>query len=222
MKIEIMIPSLIVVVIIFSILFVVGRSNYLEYTKEKFDIRSNFPYEMQDNFSFKYNWQVRFLALFFALSLCLFAVNAFDMKNASSLSLAIGVMILNAIVTMLLFFISMKNSYLHMALAIGQFGLTFLSYAFVTNYVFFFNALDYPIFLGIVTSVFLVIILLLLINPKLYKWMYLDKVEENGEMVLKRPKVMLLPLYEWIFMVLTILLDLIIVIATLIMLNTAV
>lgn len=221
MKIEIMIPSLIVVIMIFSILYVVGRSNYLEYTKEKFDIRSNFPYEMQDNQHFKYNWQVRFLALFFCLSLSLFAVNAFDMKNASSLSLATAVMILNAIFAMLLFIVPMRNASVHMAIAIGQFGLTFLSYAFVSNYVFFFNIEEYPLFLGIVSSIFLVIILLLLINPKLYRWMYLDKVEENGEIVLKRPKVMLLPLYEWIFMVLTIVLDLLIVIATLILQNPA-
>ena len=202
---------------IFAILLVVGRNNYLEYTKDKFDFRSKFPYEMQDKSYFKYNWQVRFLALFFCLSLALFAVNAFDMRHASSLSLAIGVMILNAIVTMLLFFVSMKNASLHMILAIAQFALTFLSYAFVSNYVYFFNALDYPLFLGIVSSVFVLVILLLLINPKLYRWMYLDKVEENGEIVIKRPKILLLAFYEWIFMLLTIILDLLIVIATLVM-----
>ncbi|MCH5171967.1 MAG: hypothetical protein J1F31_04005 [Erysipelotrichales bacterium] len=220
MKIEIMIPSLIAVVMIFSILCCVGRSNYLEYTKEKFDFRSHFPYEMQDNQHFKYNWQVRFLSLFFALAHSLFAVNAFDMSNASSLSFVIGVMILNAIVMMLVFIVPMRKASLHMALAIIQFGLTFLSYALVSNYVFFFNTQGYPLFLGIASSVIGVGILLSLINPKLYRWMYLDKVEENGEIVLKRPKVMMLALYEWIFMFLTILLDLLVVIATFIMLNS--
>lgn len=214
MKIEVIIPTFLVIVIIFSILLNVGCTNYFEQKKQKFDFRQSFPYEMQDDSRFKYNWHVRFLVLFLALALSMFAVNAFNMDNASSLSFATGVMILNAIAIMLVFFTPMRKANLHMALAIGQFGLTFLSYAFVANYVFFFNVEEYPLHLGIICLVFVILILCLMLNPKLYKWMYLDKEEKDGEILFKRPKVMLLPLYEWIFMALTILLDLLIIIAT--------
>lgn len=217
MKIEIMIPSFLAIVMIFSILINVGRSNYYEQKKEKFDLRQNFPYEMQDDWRFKYNWHVRFLALFLALALAMFGINAFNMTNASSLSFATGVMILNAIAIMLLFFTSMRSAYLHMALAIIHFGLTFLSYAFVANYVFFFNVEEYPTYLGVISAILVIFILALMINPKLYRWMYLEKEEKDGEVLLKRPKVMLLPLYEWAFMMLTIFLDLLITIVTLLM-----
>lgn len=215
MKIEVMIPSFIVTLIIFVALIFIGKANYSEVTKDKFKLLSMFPYEMQNNIKAKYNWPVRVVALCFALAMSLFAINAFSMGFPSVLSAAVAAMIINAIVMMLLFFVDMRRAFLHVALAVLQFCLTFLSYAFVANYVFFVKSNEYPLVLGIICLVILVVIILLMTNPKLFRWMYLEKVEENGEIVLKRPKVMVLPTYEWLFMGLSILLDFLITIVTL-------
>jgi len=217
MKIEYMIPSCLVGLIVFIVLITMGRANYLEATKSKFSLKSMFPFEMQNLTKAKYNWYVRFVALFFALAMALFAINAFDMSFGSILGFATGAMIINAIVMMLLFIVDMRRASLHMAFAICHFILTFLSYAFVANYVFFAKSNQYPIVLGIICIVLAIIIFLLLLNPKLYRWMYLEKVEEDGVQVLKRPKVVVLSLYEWIFMGLSILLNFIITIVTIFM-----
>lgn len=217
MKIEIMIPSVIVAIIIFTILFNIGRSNYYESKKEKFKIKSMFPYEMQNQINAKYNWNVRFMSLFFALAMSLFAINAFDITFASILSVIVGIMILNAIDNMLLFFIDMRRASLHMALAVISFGLTFLSYILLAYYVFFVSSNEYPIVLGIICLIIALIILGLCANPKLYKWMFMNKVEENGKVELKRPEILTLALYEWMFITLAIVFDLIIVLVTILM-----
>ncbi len=217
MKIEIMIPSCLVALIVFVVLFNVGRSNYLEVKKEKFDLKNTFPYEMQSQFNAKYNWHVRFISLFFALAMSLFAVNAFDITFMSILSIITGLMIINAIAIMLLFIIDMRRASLHMAIAVIHFGLTFLSYVLVAYYVFFVKSSDYPLAMGIICLTFALMILLLCINPKLYKWMFMEKVEEEGKVELKRPKVIMLALYEWIFIALAISLNLIITIFTVLM-----
>ena len=179
MRLELMIPSCIVSIIIFTILFNIGRNNYKEFSGENFDIRSMFPYEMQNNSRGKFNWYIRFVALLYALAMALFAINAFDLSFGSSMSAATAAMVINSIVMMLLFFTDMRHAYWHMFLAIIEIVLTFLTYTFVANYVFFSNVNGYPIYLGIVCLVIAVIIFLLILNPKLYHWMYLEKVKNE-------------------------------------------
>lgn len=217
MKIEFMIPSIIVAIVIFIILLNVGRANYYDAKKEKFLMGSMFPYEMQDGLYYKYNWNVRFIALFLALALSLFAINSFELTLQPNLSFLLIVMIVNAVIMMCLFFTTMRNATLHMILSIAHFGLTFITYATMANYVFFYNTVDYPLYLGIICVILVVVMLLLFINPKLYKWMYMERQEENGTSTLKRPKVLLLATYEWIFMILTIVFDLLLTIVTLLM-----
>lgn len=53
--------------------------------------------------------------------------------------------------------------------------------------------------IGIIMGVIGLILLILLFIPQLKKWMYMDKIEENGTTLYVRPKVCSLALVEWIF-----------------------
>jgi len=58
---------------------------------------------------------------------------------------------------------------------------------------------EFNVVIGIIMGVIGFILLVLLFIPQLKKWMYMDKVEENGTTIYIRPKVCSLAIVEWIF-----------------------
>jgi len=58
---------------------------------------------------------------------------------------------------------------------------------------------EFNMVIGIIMGVLGFILLALLFIPQLKKWMYMDKVEENGTTIYIRPKVCSLAIVEWIF-----------------------
>ncbi len=72
--------------------------------------------------------------------------------------------------------------------------------------------IEFTLWISIVIGVISLICLGLLFIPKLKKWMYLEKSEMNGHVTYIRPKVSILALVEWIFIIAEIVIMLLLVI----------
>lgn len=115
-------------------------------------------------------------------------------------------MIFSALLMMSLTFINMNIVKLHLTLDVLMFIMCFLNYGLFTVAILLGNTMYMKAWPGCVSGIIGIMYLISLFNPKLFRWMMLEKIEEkDGMSSVSRPKYFILPIYEWVTMGLNVL-----------------
>lgn len=186
-------------VVSFACTLIFGCMNYKNFYHKNFKFLQTFPYEMGDRPQMKITNYLRFVLALFAVSAAVLQIRLLSSVTILSHYLTMFFGTIAVIGLASLFLIPMQNAKVHT---------TFFSFSYVFNiltYAFFAYLLKVtPIYIKgsevyFWLSISLIVIQIgLLLSPRLYKWYILEEKEENGEKVLKRPKVMYLALLEWL------------------------
>ncbi len=192
--------------ILFFICFCV--TSFISY-KQRFNVKYNplsmFPYELNMDNSFKDNLFGNIFMILCAVSLLgFYAFYGFQFtNNLTKFLMAVGV--LSALVFSSLTFTPLKLLRLHLFFDVTSFVLTFLVYGALfilclNDYQLFTNNLS--LVMVFVVGFFGILYFLLILNPKLSRWAYLDKeVNSDGTYYYKRPKLFPLAYTEWASMI---------------------
>lgn len=209
--------SLVAVFVIFALIIIIGCSNYRIAKRAKFKITSMFPYELQNYWNMPYTTYIRFLAGLFAVSYSLFGLCAFFSCDVAISKILIVTLILSAFMMMIIIYVNMNVVKIHLSLAVVLFVLCLLNYGIMTILLLGGQPFYLPNWLGYITLAISIFYLGSLFNPKLYKWMMLEKKEsEEGMTILSRPKYFVLPIYEWVTIALNLLIIVLITIGYLV------
>ncbi|MCF0116827.1 MAG: hypothetical protein HUJ61_02115 [Bacilli bacterium] len=189
-------------ILLFIALIIVGRLNYKIYYGTAFSFLNLFPFEMNDKPRMKMNILFRLLLSLFAFSFCGPFIFMFGSYQDILIKTIIAFATVLSLSMMSIFMIDMRFYKAHISAAAIFFILS-IAFDFLVGYVYLviviiptYQAFPYIMF----GSSF--IKLLLILNPKLAKWMIIT-VNEKGEA--SRPRICSLVLTEWIFVILNIL-----------------
>lgn len=181
---------------------IVGLINYHQSNRKTFNFLNHFPFEMINNPKMKLSLPLRFIMVIFAAVDAVFAITTFMIGSQLMISTLLAiVLVLNSFFIFTLFVSDMRFYKVHLAIDSIFFILNIIAYALLGYYIIrhpsplFDNALMYISF-GIA-----IILLLMLGVSSLGKWAYLKKETlEDGSTTFSRGKVIVLALYEWIFL----------------------
>lgn len=207
--------SLILILILVA-LIVVGIVNYnSRYSdtpdKESFSFLNQFPYELQDNSTMKYNFAFRMLASLFGAVFASFGIYLFyfrDIYLYKSLAEYISgiIFIVVGIAMYLSFVLTIKNYKVHLINTSILFSFTMINYIIVGIYILTDISHTYSNGLAYMLFVFAILMLLSLIFAPLKRWAYLEKEDKDGTIHYFRKKLSILPFMEWVFIVSNVLL----------------
>ena len=218
------IAAIIILPFSFFLMVFYGLSNHRAIFKERYSVLNMFPYELS------YHNQGRLL-LFYRLFLYVYA--AFSLTPAllliskyfnypsylSYLVLIGGIFAISAVSFLTLHIIQAKFVRLHSLVVTGYFASSVLSAGassiFLIN-LFISDNGSKPAFLalGIVVAVLGFLILAIMVNPRLREWAKMNSQQnEDGSVVIVRPRIFVLALSEWLIIFLNLLVQIIILIA---------
>lgn len=186
--------------------FIVGnmlsRQNFAKRFGEKYSFKNMFPFEYNFEGKFVDNLLGNFAFIISALMLFAFFFT-FDPINKSLFSTIILIAgVVSTVLAFLLMFVPFKFLKIHIALESLFFAVIFI----LTGSTLLLNLSQYNEFqfinnlIGIIVSgIGCIIILVVIFNPKLSLRIEGEEVKnENGEVILKRPKWILLAFTEWV------------------------
>lgn len=218
------IAAIIILPFSFFLFVFYGLSNHHQTFKERYSFLNMFPYELS------YHNQGRLL-LFYRLFLYVYA--AFSLTPAllliskyfnypsflSYLALIGGIFVISAISFLTLHIIQAKFVRLHSLVATSYFASSVLSAGassiFLIN-LYLSNNGTQPVFLflGIVVAILGLFILAIMVNPRLRDWAKMNSQQnEDGTVVIVRPRIFVLALSEWLVIGLNLLVQIIILVA---------
>ncbi|CDC45632.1 unknown [Firmicutes bacterium CAG:449] len=199
------------IIILFAIgVVVLGIVNYnSRYSelpnKDSFSFLNQFPYEMQDNETMKYNLPFKLLTALFGASYAVFGMYLFFFSNAygyrSFHEYILGsIFIILGISIFCNFVISLKNYRQHLFNISLLFALTVINYIYLGFFILLGVRPLYNTALAYVLFVLGASLLASLIFTPLKRWMYLEKEEKDGTVKYYRKRISILPFMEWIFL----------------------
>ena len=173
--------------------------------KEPFSFLNQFPYELQDNPTMKYNFLFRIIAALLGGSYICFGCYLFWFKDMYGLKnihdYILGVlMTVNGIAIFSEFVITLKAYRKHLMFTSLLFSLTVMIYAYLGFYVLIDARKLHPQILAYIVLILAAALLASLIFTPLKRWMYLEKEEEDGRITYHRKRLSILPFMEWIFL----------------------
>lgn len=169
--------------------------------EEKYDLRRYFPFEAVSTLKPPVRmWFILLVGLTAGLMAESYLLAFWD------LSFMLGKVVLvfyvvSVILMFALFTVSLYSYRVHLILSTVFFVTTVIgSFLTLTTALIGYDSLiRFNLPLAAVMALVGLVLLIILFVPKLKYWMYLEKSEENGKTVYVRPKVSILSLYEWIF-----------------------
>lgn len=204
-----------VFVFLFVLTIVIGIVNYnSRYSdtpdKEPFSFLNQFPYELQDNETMKYNLIFRIIVALMAGSYILFGINEFFFVNLHEIKLAhdyiLGIIFIIIGLSMFFSFVlNLKRYNEHLIVSSILFGLTVVLCAYLGFFILIDERELYSPILAYIMFVIAALLLATLIISPLKRWMYLEKEEKDGRVTYHRKHISILPLIEWIFLVVNVL-----------------
>ena len=206
--IKILIGSLFTALVI--ILIILGLVNYnSRYSdvpdKDRFSFLNQFPYELQDNPTMKYNLLFKIIASLVGACYAVFGmylfffVDPYAFKSITEVILGI-IFIVIGLNIFFEFSITLKNYKMHLISSSSLFALTVCNYALFGYYILIEKSNQFPIALSYVLFVVAAGLLASLIFTPLKRWMYLEKEEKDGTVKYYRKRISILPFMEWIFL----------------------
>lgn len=200
---SIMHVSFFVAIFLFIITLIFQLTMYRYKQGRKYSFRNELPFELVQGVDSRFTHYHYVLIFMVTLAQVLFAFNYIDTLVLWYEYLLIGSVTLSAVMFYLLFFIKVFEVKKHLIVVILQ------ALSVVTSLIAFGLLLQFNIrgtqslFFAIVSYVIAFIALLLLFNPKLRQWPIMDKVlQQDGSVLILRPRFFLLALYEWGFIIL--------------------
>lgn len=178
---------------------------YSLFSRSKFHYRftHNYPYELLGQGKMRYPHLAIIVILISGMILSyIFGVAAY--KSTLSIISAVFMAIATILILPLLY-IEVENPKLHVA-----FSYLFFLFTFGGNILFGLSGLiespivlvpPCPLFISIIFLSMAALEFFSLINPKLWKIVFLEKCEEDGKTIYVRPKFSILATYEWLFIV---------------------
>lgn len=203
---------LIALAVIIVILGLVNYSTRYSDTpdKDNFSFLNQFPYELQDNPTMKYNLYFKIVASLFGAAFATFGMYIFFFadpyagKTITEIILGI-IFIILGIILFGEFSITLKNYRLHLITTSSLFAFTVCNFLLYGYYILAEAELLYSSVLAYILFALAAILLASLIFTPLKKWMYLEKEEKDGSIHYYRKRISILPLMEWIFILANIL-----------------
>ena len=176
--------------------------NYYQRFKVKYNPLQMFPYELNYEMKFKENLIGNLFLIGSALGLVSFYTYFGFISNDGFIKLVMIAGLASSLLFSFIVFTPIKYIKLHLSVDVLSFILTFMVFAST----FVLALLDYQHFetdislvIIFISGFFGVIYFFFLLNPKLSKWMYLDKeVNSDGSSYFKRPKFFPLAYTEWL------------------------
>ena len=163
--------------------------------KEKFNFLVDFPFEMKSK-SNRLTLLFRITLAFFCGISSIDSLVLFYLSSSYLIEKTLSLLIIfNSFLLVSLFIIDTRNYKAHLASSILFMIFNFLSYGLLAYLTFRSNFVFYPMWLGIVSLIIAVIILLIAFLPSLKNWYVLKKDEEGN---LSRGKIFPLAFIEWI------------------------
>lgn len=166
----------------------------------KFSFRNELPFELVQGVDVRYSLLQNILLFLITIAEVVFAFNYFPSLVRWYEYLLVAGFVLSAIMVYLLHFVrvfEIKRHIIVMLLqALGVFT-TFLALGIYMQ----FNIYDHQnLAFAIVLYVLAFAMIALLLNPKLRNWPIMDKREQqDGTVLILRPKTFLLAIYEWLY-----------------------
>lgn len=203
------IAAIVILSLSFLGMFIFGLSNYQETFKTKFSVLNMFPYEL----SFHNQGQTLifyrfFLYLYVAFSLTpslLMVSKFFQFPGYMSYLIMISIVfVINAVVLLTMHIIQAKFVRLHTLIATTYLALSILGAGAVSIVLFNLyisnNQIDVNyLVLGVLEAVAGFALLVVMLNPRLRNWAEMNTEEnEDGTVVVTRPKIFILALSEWL------------------------
>ncbi|MDY0177654.1 MAG: sodium/proton-translocating pyrophosphatase [Erysipelotrichia bacterium] len=203
------IASFVLATIFIALFLVFSLISYFDYHKKKFDFKNTFPYEINDykitreNIYGKISFGVSLLALIF-----FYATYSLGLTNYHfGMAIFIGLMgIIGLLASAIIFFASFNNLKLHLAGDVLLFssgialnaGISFYTLWDLRDRTIPINILK--IVIGAIVLLIMVVLILLVINPKMKEWNKLEeKTSEDGTVSYERPKRIILAYVEWLY-----------------------
>lgn len=195
------ITSFIATIATMLICIIVGRNNFFATNKTKFRFKSRFPFEMQNDYKMPYLTYLRIVLALFAVSVTLFSLTSITGKSEVISLLIIFFSIVNALAIVALFMFDFKSYKVHIIAGVSQFSTIILMFGLYGIYVFWgINAEIKVVFAYIFLSLAGLLIISLM-NPKLFNFLHLEVAYENENKLIKRPRLNMMALYEWLAIV---------------------
>ncbi|MDY0345914.1 MAG: hypothetical protein RBR44_05120 [Bacilli bacterium] len=203
------IASLVILIIAFMGMLLFGFSNYQETFKAKFSILNMFPYELSYHNQGKFLIFYRFflyIYVAFSISPALLMISKYyHFPGYVSYLIMIGILFVIAAITLLtLHIIQAKFVRLHTLLATTFFSVSILASGAVSiiliNLYISNNLVDTKLLLiGIIEAMLGFAVLLIMLNPRLRNWAEMNsKTNEDGTVVIERPRFFILAFSEWL------------------------
>lgn len=173
----------------------------------KFSFRNELPFELVQGVDSRYLHYHYILIFVITLAQVIFAFNYSTPIHGWFQYLLIGSLVLSAIMFYLLFFIKVFEVKKHIFVVLMQ-ALSVVSSFFAFGLFVQFNIVgtqNLP--LAIIAYIIALVALIALFNPRLRRWPIMDKVlQQDGSLLILRPRYFMLALYEWAFIILQFLL----------------
>lgn len=169
----------------------------------KFSFRNELPFELIQGSDIKYLYIHNILILFIVLAQITFAFNFLPNLIYWYEYLLVGSFVLSSIMFYLLFFVRVFEVKRHLLVVILQ-ALSVVTTTFALGVFAQFNIYDkQSLPLAIILYVVSVLALALMFNPRLRRWPIMDKVlQQDGTVLILRPRHFILAIYEWGYIVL--------------------
>ncbi|OQC11392.1 MAG: hypothetical protein BWX74_00197 [Tenericutes bacterium ADurb.Bin087] len=185
---------------LFIITLIFQLSLYRYKQDRKYSFRNELPFELVQGADIKfinYHYVLLFLV---TIANLLFAFKYLQHIYSWYEYLLVGALALSSIMLYLLFFVKVYEIKKHIIVVIIQALTVVTSYFAFGLYAHISPFGKQNIVFGIVGYIFAVFGILVLLNPKLSKWPIMDKVlQQDGTVLILRPRYFLLALYEWGF-----------------------
>jgi len=204
-------------ILMFVVMLIVGMGNYnSRYSdlpqKDSYSFLNQFPYELQNNETMKYSAIFRIIAALFGAAFAVFGVYLFIFKDMYSTvkimhDYVLGILFVICGVSIFsIFTLSLKKYRQHLIMTSILFASTITLFAYLGFFVFVDPRELYHLSLGIICFIIAAALLTSLFVTPLKKWMYLEKEEVDGRITYHRKRISILPLMEWIFIFVNVLL----------------
>lgn len=215
----IQVPSFILAIFLILIILVFGINYYRIKQKRKYSFKNEFPYELAQGVGDNFKTVFHVLILVYAVALIFFTFYTLnEVQHWTSMTLLIS-NVVTALITYLIFTTnvrSMKKQMMFTAIYLVLTLLNALSLGFYFQF-FLIEGNQNAIYFYVTAYVIAAISALLILNPRLAKWSYMDKIEQqDGTITILRPKWFPLAYSQWALVIINIILISLLFVATMI------
>ncbi len=194
----------IVTCLILVSMMLIGVLNYRQTEKKNFNFLRCFPFELQNNPGFHFNFVYRMVMALFSGSVVLFAFNVFVFPLVIKQAYVEAVLIvLTMLFWMATFMVDFRQYRLHFIASSCYMVLQLFDFLFLGYYVLIDPYHIFDISLAVVSFVIGGFLLVILIVPLLSEWWKLERNKEGDTETLRRKKYNLYAISEWIYFIFT-------------------